>query len=52
MQKLSLNMKIMIGSSLLVLIGCLLALLALDGQRNLHIPGQLKNRLPDASLQC
>ncbi len=32
MQKLSLNMKIMIGSSLLVLIGCLLALLALDGQ--------------------
>ncbi len=32
MQKLSLNMKIMMGSSLLLLIACLLALFALDGQ--------------------
>ncbi len=32
MQKLSLNMKIMIGSSLLLLIACLLALFVLDGQ--------------------
>lgn len=31
MQKLSLNMKIMIGSSLLLLIACLLALFTLDG---------------------